>query len=80
MCIVNRGFEWDEEKKNLNFIKHGIHFIDAIMAFDDPAGLIEEDLAHSQNERRQRLIGYAILRKVVVNMFTTRKCFLDQLC
>ena len=23
---VNARFEWDEEKDNLNFTKHGIHF------------------------------------------------------
>lgn len=72
MYINNRRFEWDDEKAVINFIKHGISFKEAITAFDDPTAVFEEDLAHSQQERRQRLIGISITGVVVIVVFTMR--------
>lgn len=33
-------FEWDENKNQLNFRKHGINFCDAAYVFSDPYALM----------------------------------------
>jgi uncharacterized protein len=51
-------FEWDPPKADKNLGKHGITFEQAITAFDDPAGIIQEDLKHSTPaETRHLRIG-----------------------
>jgi uncharacterized DUF497 family protein len=32
-------YEWDPDKANANFTKHGIHFSDAVSALDDESAL-----------------------------------------
>ena len=44
--IDNASFEWDEEKDQTNFAKHGIHFKTAARVFLDPNKLIREDEEH----------------------------------
>lgn len=51
-------FEWDDEKEQINFRKHGIHFKTAAKVFLDPDKLIREDEEHRQEKR------YDILGKV----------------
>ena len=50
-------FEWDENKNEMNIIKHGISFKDAETVFDDEDALFLYDEAHSQNEERFIIIG-----------------------
>lgn len=52
------SFEWDEEKDQINFAKHGIHFKTAAKVFFDPNKLIRKDEEHIQELR------YDILGKV----------------
>jgi len=33
------GFEWDPKKAEANRHKHGIEFLDAVIAFDDDRGI-----------------------------------------
>ncbi len=56
--IDNASFEWDEEKDQTNFAKHGIHFKTAARVFLDPNKLIREDEEHPEELR------YDILGKV----------------
>ena len=49
--LNNASFEWDEEKDQVNFIKHGIHFKTAAKVFLDPNKLIREDEEHVQELR-----------------------------
>jgi uncharacterized DUF497 family protein len=56
--IDNASFEWDEEKDQINFAKHGIHFKTAARVFLDPNKLIREDEEHPEELR------YDILGKV----------------
>ncbi|MCR5137652.1 MAG: BrnT family toxin [Oscillospiraceae bacterium] len=49
--FLNAVYEWDYEKEQLNFKKHGIHFKTAAKVFLDPYKLIREDEEHSQEER-----------------------------
>lgn len=36
-------FEWDETKARSNARKHGVRFEDAMLVFDDPYALVEQD-------------------------------------
>ena len=56
--IENASFEWDDEKDQLNFTKHGIRFRTAAKVFLDPYKLIREDEEHQEEER------YNVLGKV----------------
>lgn len=56
--LSKASFEWDEEKEQYNFTKHGIHFKTAIKVFLDPEKLIREDEEHPEELR------YDILGKV----------------
>lgn len=54
--VKHASFEWDEEKEELNFKKHGIHFKTAAKVFLDPNKLIREDKEHSE-ENRYNILG-----------------------
>ena len=54
--LTQISFEWDEEKDQKNFTKHGIHFKTAIKVFLDPDKLIREDEEHPE-ELRYDIIG-----------------------
>lgn len=62
------GFEWDEDKKNSNLVKHGIDFEDAIEVFDGPLLLRRSD---RHNEERWLAIGFLEERLIAV-AFTRR--------
>jgi uncharacterized DUF497 family protein len=66
-------YEWDSRKAAINWAKHGVRFEDAIMAFDDPFGLVAEDILHStEDEARRWLIG-EVDDGIVVVVFTVRE-------
>ena len=46
------SFEWDAEKDCENQRRHGVSFEVAQYAFADPARVIAQDLAHSEDEDR----------------------------
>jgi uncharacterized protein len=48
-------FDWDDAKRASNLKKHGIDFIDVLVAFDDPRRY--EDVHYVDGEERWRLIG-----------------------
>ena len=50
------SFEWEDEKAQLNFFKHGIRFETAAKVFFDPNKLIREDEEHPI-EVRYDIIG-----------------------
>jgi uncharacterized DUF497 family protein len=53
---MDRFIEWDTAKAEANYRKHGIHFEDAAMVFDDPLAVSEQDRIEN-GERRWRTIG-----------------------
>jgi uncharacterized DUF497 family protein len=66
-------FEWDEGKAEVNRLKHGVTFMEAITAFDDPWALRAPDPKHSTPpEGRTWLIGEADVGVLVV-VFTIRQ-------
>ena len=50
-------FEWDEEKNDFNFMRHGIWFEDAIKIFNDSMRVDIFDGEHSLFEDRWKTIG-----------------------
>lgn len=48
-------FEFDESKSRANFLKHGLHFIEAQMLWSDPSLL--EIAAKTEDEPRYLMIG-----------------------
>lgn len=53
---MERYFEWDDQKAEINFRKHGIRFQEAALVFDDPFALSEQDRIEN-NEQRWQTIG-----------------------
>lgn len=62
------SFEWDEQKSELNFAKHGIDFDSATEVFYGPIILRRSD---RNNEERWTALGYSDNRLFVV-VFTQR--------
>jgi uncharacterized DUF497 family protein len=52
-------YEWDDSKRALNRRKHGIDFIDAIAAVEDPNRLDEIEAETVFGEERINIIGMA---------------------
>lgn len=67
-----QGFEWDEEKAELNLRKHGVSFEEAESVFMDSFGLEELDEEHSYDETRWVLIGLSSSLRVLVTVYTER--------
>lgn len=65
-------FDWDENKAESNFRKHGITFDDAVTIFADPYLLFTEDVKHSEGEEREWGIGEAENGLIIVVVFTVR--------
>lgn len=65
-------FEWDENKAESNFLKHGIQFEEAVTVFADPYLMFTADSSHSQGEQREWAIGEAENGSIVVVIFTMR--------
>jgi len=52
-------YEWDKGKATGNIRKHGIDFVDAIEALEDPNRLEEIDARFAYDEERIQVIGMA---------------------
>ena len=57
LSAVSPSFEWDPAKDAQNQRKHGVAFVDAQLAFLDPARVIAKDLSHSKGEPRFYCFG-----------------------
>lgn len=66
ISIGELEFVWDENKNLLNIEKHGITFLQAATAFNDPFGRIDYDEDHSDHEQRFILIGNNIEGKLLM--------------
>jgi len=65
-------FEWDEEKNDVNLMKHGISFKTATMVFYDPKRVDVYDRRHSLFEDRWKTIGLNCFDVLSV-VYTMRK-------
>ena len=49
-------FEWDDEKRRSNWLKHGVDFLDVVLIFDDDH-ITRKDERRDYGEDRWRAIG-----------------------
>ena len=59
-------------KATANLIKHEVSFDEACTVFDDPLAYIFDDEDHSQDERRELIIGHSLLGRLLIVSFTER--------
>jgi len=50
-------FEWDEDKAEINFKKHGVSFHEAATVFGDALAITFDDPEHSVGEYRNITFG-----------------------
>lgn len=55
--MENIRFEWDENKNQLNKVKHGIDFNEAATVFFDENAIMFDDPEHSMEEERFLILG-----------------------
>jgi len=66
-------FTWDAKKAIGNAKKHeGVRFEDAVTVFRDPLAYIFDDEAHSEEDRRELIIGYSNRNRLLIISFTER--------
>ena len=66
------GFEWDEQKAQKNFEKHGVSFEEAATIFGDPFSLTIDDPLHSIDEERCVTLGYSEAQRLLIVVHTDR--------
>lgn len=66
-------FEWDARKANDNLHKHDVAFEEALTVFADPLARIFDDSDHSEDERRELIIGHSASQRLLVVSFTERE-------
>jgi uncharacterized DUF497 family protein len=59
-------FEWDAQKAELNFKKHGVTFEEASTVFGDPLAATVADARHSIGESRLATAGQSSASRLVV--------------
>lgn len=62
-------FEWNPRKAVANKVKHGVSFEEALTVFSDRLARIFDDVAHSERENREIIIGYSGKRRLLVVSF-----------
>ena len=65
-------FEWNEEKAESNLKKHGVSFAEAETVFGDLSAKMFYDNEHSVDEKREFIVGYSKLNRLLVVYFTER--------
>ena len=66
-------FEWDAKKAKRNIKKHGVSFEEALTVFADPLASIFDDPDHSNDERRELIVGHSVRRRILVVSFTDQR-------
>jgi uncharacterized DUF497 family protein len=64
-------YEWDENKRNLNKIKHGLDFVDAILVFNDQNRIDKIDNRRDYGETRRIVTGIA-KQNIITVVYTIR--------
>lgn len=65
-------FEWDNQKAQINFKKHGVSFDEAVTIFYDRFYLEDYDEAHSDQEDRFKIIGISSNERLLVATYVQR--------
>ncbi len=69
-CIEGLEFEWDEDKAERNFEKHGVHFEEAAETFLDPFYQVGD--ASRQDEERSFILGYSMTPRLLLAVYVER--------
>ena len=64
-------FEWDINKDESNFVKHGVSFEEAAEVFFDP--FYREGDASANNEQRDFILGYSLSQRLLLIVYVERK-------
>jgi len=67
------GFEWDPEKAQANFAKHGVRFTESLPVFDDDLAVTLPDDESDPGERRFVSVGTGAKGRVLVVVYTWRR-------
>jgi uncharacterized DUF497 family protein len=65
------GFQWDAEKAEANFRKHGVRFAESLPVFEDDYAMIIDDDS-DPHERRFVALGMGAKGRVLVVVYTYR--------
>lgn len=65
-------FEWDEDKAELNLVKHRVSFLEASSVWFDHFSLEMLDLNHSLNEERWLRLGFSEKANLLVIVYVER--------
>ncbi len=68
--LQNLEFEWDVNKAQLNFKKHGVTFEQAAEVFFDP--FYQEGDASVNQEDRNFILGYTLAQKMLLVVYIER--------
>jgi uncharacterized DUF497 family protein len=71
--MASLRFEWDPKKDAANEQKHGISFEAATVTFQDPLAAVHTDPDHSDDEKREILVGHDTLGRLLLVVFTERQ-------
>jgi len=66
-------YEWDENKANLNLLKHGVSFEEAKTVFDDRLYVDFYDPDHSNAEHRFIILGESIEGRLLFVSYVERE-------
>jgi uncharacterized DUF497 family protein len=66
------GLEWDSQKAEANFTKHGVHFAETETVFDDDSAITIVDEESDPSEQRFVSIGAGVLGRVLVVVYCYR--------
>ncbi|MBD2148990.1 BrnT family toxin [Pseudanabaena sp. FACHB-1277] len=66
-------FEWDKNKADRNFSKHGVSFDEAKTVFDDPLYVDFYDSRHSDKEDRFLIVGESSQGRLLIVSYTERR-------
>ena len=66
------GFQWDEENKNKNLIKHQVENWECEQVFFNEPLLVLDDPEHSLTEKRWAAFGITDIGRYLVIIFTKR--------
>jgi uncharacterized DUF497 family protein len=65
--------DWDEQKERVNREVHGVSFVTAQRAFEDPRRVLIRDLAHERGEKRFFCLGVVDAKVLTVRFSYRRK-------
>lgn len=71
--MYDMQFEWDDDKAEANFAKHGVSFEEALTCFYDPKQVAFHDPEHSEDEDRELLIGHSGQGRLLIVSYTLRE-------